>query len=62
MDRLFKVTYLVEPLVPEPVLANHLVTVGKQMSGQGAGPVAVCSLDGQVIVQSIVLVSCPQAH
>lgn len=59
---MFKVTYLVEPLVPEPVLANHLVTVGKQMSGQGAGPVAVCSLDGQVIVQSIVLVSCPQAH
>lgn len=59
---MFKVTYLVEPLVPEPVLANHLVTVGKQMSGQGAGPVAVCSLDGQVIVQSVVLVNCPQAH
>lgn len=59
---MFKVTYLVEPLVPEPVLVNHPVTVGKQTSRRGAGPVAVCSLDGQVIVQSIVLVSCPQAH
>lgn len=57
--------YLVELPVSESVLATglpHCLSEGNRERGQGAGCVAACSPGGQVIVQSMALVTCPQAH